>query len=220
LTVSGDVLRKRFGGIVIPHARDERFFDRRGTRDRAAARSELGLDPDEPVVVYVGTVRPHKGIRQLGTVASALDRGRLFVVGAADASLVPAPAVAISPVPYMLAMRWVAAADVVLVPQRAGSVGSAQVPAKLSDALAMGRAIVATDLPPIRAVVGEAAVLVPSDDTSLASAVISVIRDGGLRTELELRARHRFLQELSFRTVRPRMLDVAAAAYRRAADAA
>ena len=215
LTVSGEVLRQQYGGTIIPHARDEEFFGRPGVRDRAAARAALGLDRTEQVVVYVGTVRQHKGIGSLGSVARALDRGRLFVVGASDAGAVPAPAVAIPPVAYPIAMQWVAAADVVLVPQRGGAVGRAQVPAKLSDALAMGRAIVATDLPPIRAVVGDAAILVPPDDPdALRAAISALLADRALVQDLERAALRRFTEGLSFAAVRPHLLQLVEAVSR------
>jgi glycosyltransferase involved in cell wall biosynthesis len=113
-------------------------------------------------------------------------------------------------------MQWVAAADVVLVPQRDGPVGRAQVPAKLSDALAMGRAIVATDLAPIRAVIGGAALLVPPDDqAAIASAVRRVLSDPALRTALEYAARDRFQRTLSFAAIRPTALQVVKSASRR-----
>jgi glycosyltransferase involved in cell wall biosynthesis len=53
-------------------------------RDRAAARSELGLPPG-PMVLYVGNLKPEKGVLDLATaweqVARALPEARLVLVG-------------------------------------------------------------------------------------------------------------------------------------------
>ena len=75
-------------------------------------------------------------------------------------------------------MRWVCAADVIVVPQHDSRVGRAQAPAKVVDAMAMGRAIVASDLPPIAEMVGNTGVLVtPGSVLALASAIERVVGD-------------------------------------------
>jgi glycosyltransferase involved in cell wall biosynthesis len=209
LTVSGPVLQARVGGVVIPHSRDDRLFDDPVLRDRLAARLALGVPSRGRIVVYVGTVRSHKGIGQLGRVAARIRPAQLYVVGADDPGQVPSPAIAIRPVSYRTAIQWLAAADVVLVPQQPGRIGDAQVPAKLSDALAVGRAMVVTDLPPIRSVTGDAAAYVPpGDDSALPATVLQLLSDSTRRAALEVAARQRFAETVASSVVRPKLLHL------------
>ena len=80
--VSNAALAAKFGGVEVPHARDETRFDP-ARFSRTKARRRLGLRPWHRIVLFVGTPRPHKG---LGEVLAALKacrarNARLVVVG-------------------------------------------------------------------------------------------------------------------------------------------
>ena len=207
ITVANGVLQARYGGSVIPHARDERIFDS-SLRDRGASRQALGLSDDDSIVAYVGTFRAHKGVRDLRLAARRLPpRVKLALVGGTQVegsdNEILAP-----PGPYLSTMRWVSAADIVVVPQRSSRVGRAQSPAKLVDALAMGRAIVATKLAPVQEIVGDAAVLVEPDSIEgLVRGLTGLIERPDIRMELEASSRRRFLEGFSFDVTRPGLLS-------------
>jgi hypothetical protein len=210
VTVANGVLQSRYGGSVIPHARDERIFDET-FRDRASSREALGLSGEDCIVAYVGTFRAHKGISDLRLAARRWPPGvKLALVGGADGGGAYNE-ILVAPGPYISTMRWVSAADIIVVPQRRSRVGRAQSPAKLIDALAMGRAIVATRMPPVVEAVGAGAVLVEPESTNgLGRAVMSLVERTDLRLELEAAGRTRFLERFSFEVVRPglqRLLD-------------
>ena len=122
ITVANGVLQARYGGSVIPHARDETIFDA-NLRDRAASRHALGLSDDDCIVAYVGTFRAHKGVQDLRLAAKRLPpRVKLALVGGtlvegSDNEILAPPG------PYLSTMRWVSAADIVVVPQRRSRVG-------------------------------------------------------------------------------------------------
>jgi glycosyltransferase involved in cell wall biosynthesis len=61
VTVSNQVLGDRYGGTVIPHARDERLFDP-ARYDRDRVRASFGFEPDEHIILFGGTPRRHKGV--------------------------------------------------------------------------------------------------------------------------------------------------------------
>lgn len=207
ITVSNGVLQGRYGGSVIPHARDERLFDA-SLRDRATSRQALGLSEDDCIVAYVGTFRAHKGVQDLRLAARRLPPSvKLALVGGAQVggsdNEILAP-----PGPYLSTMRWVSAADIVVVPQRLSRVGRAQSPAKLVDALAMGRAIVATKLAPVQEMAGDAAVLVEPDSIEdLVRGLAGLIERPDIRTELEASSRRRFSERFSFEVIRPRLMS-------------
>ena len=70
ITVCNEVLKSRFGGTVLRHARDERIFIP-SERTRADVRHSLGIRDNEKVIFFLGTPRDHKG---LARVADAIVR--------------------------------------------------------------------------------------------------------------------------------------------------
>ena len=169
----------------------------------------LSINSSDRLVAFVGTVRSHKGIDLLRrAVTLAGPNVRLAVVGGATKDI-GGNEIQVGQVDYLTALRWVAAADVIAVPQPTSRVARSQSPAKLGDALAMGRAIVSTDVGPIREIVGEAALVVaPNSVAALADGIRTVLADSVMRIRLEDAARARFDATLSFSVVRPDLLDV------------
>jgi glycosyltransferase involved in cell wall biosynthesis len=213
VSVSNLALQAAYGGTIIPHARDERFFDGPLVRDRPAARAALGIGTSAQLIVFVGTIRPHKGVDVLVESAQSIPGATIVIVGAERRPRAPANVLAVPPTDYRTAMRWLAASDIVVVPQRDGPIGRRQAPAKIIDAMAMGRAVVASDLAPIREMLGETGVLVTAGSaTILAEELGALMLDHGRRQELERIARSRFLERYSFGSVRPRFVDLVGAA--------
>lgn len=212
ITVSNNTLRDRDDAFVIPHARDARLFPGSGEDSRRVARQVLGIDRNKRLVAFVGTARAHKGVDVLVRAASLLPPALVVIVGADRSPAVPSNVRLVPPVSYAEGIMWLTAADVVVVPQRDGAIGRRQAPAKVVDAMAAGRAIVASDLPPIREMVGDAAILVaPGSEEALAAGINGLLVDDERRHALEDMARHRFAERFSLDAVRP-TLDRALAA--------
>lgn len=68
---------------VVPHGSYEDFYG--PTKDRAQARAELGLPPDARVLVFLGNIRPYKGVNELVERFRRIhgDRLRLVIAGRA-----------------------------------------------------------------------------------------------------------------------------------------
>ncbi|HTE51910.1 MAG TPA: glycosyltransferase [Kofleriaceae bacterium] len=131
--------------------------DRFAPGDRRAARAALGIDPGRPVLLYVGHLKESKGVVDLGHAYAALvaerasaDRpdAELVVVGDGDARGAMEAAAAGAPglrlvgaVPHDQVPRWMAAADVVVLPS-----WNEGTPNVVIEALASGRRVVATDV--------------------------------------------------------------------------
>ena len=207
LTVASRFLADRFGGILVPHVRDteawapERF-------DRAAARARLGVG-NARVVMFLGTPRGHKGVKDLVEATAELDGARLVLVGANPDSAAARRWAArghvkvVAEIPFDEVPRYLVAADVIAVPQRATTDTVGQVPAKLFDAMALGRPIVSTAVSMIPEILEGCGVLVrPGDTTALRVALGRLLDDPASAAELGRRARQRCTERYSFATAR------------------
>ncbi|WP_275002736.1 glycosyltransferase family 4 protein [Promicromonospora iranensis] len=168
-----------------------------------AARATLGL----PAGFAVGTVSSlvdYEGLETVvRTVATLRARGHdvtgLLVgdgvsrpalarlareLGVADHVLLPGR------VPPDVALTWLAALDVVLVPRRDHQVTRLVTPLKPVEAMAVGRPVVASALPALVEAVGGAGLHVDADDMEgWADTVGSLLNDAGWRAELVERGR-------------------------------
>src|SRR5207245_2721100 len=207
LTVASRFLADRFGGILVPHVRDteawapERF-------DRAAARARLGVG-DARVVMFLGTPRGHKGVEDLVEATAGLDGACLVLVGADPASAAARRWAArehvkvIGEIPFDDVPRYLVAADVVAVPQRATTDTVGQVPAKLFDAMALGRPIVSTSVSMIPEILEGCGIVVePGDVLALAGAIKHLLDNADEAATLGRRARERCEARYSFRVAR------------------
>jgi glycosyltransferase involved in cell wall biosynthesis len=205
ISVTSRYLERRFGGTLIPHARPEQL---RATRAPAA----------HPLVMFVGTPRPHKGlddlIRAFASVRTpgaelriigARPEGALAALAASDRRVCIEPSIDMAALPDRLSEAWL-----VVIPQRDEAASRAQLPAKLIDAMALGKAIVSTDVGDMPRWLSDGcgALVPPSDPPRLAAAIELLLADAGRRERLGANARARFLELASDRAVRPRLLGL------------
>lgn len=212
VTVASRFLQERFGGTLIPHVRDTDAW-RPGITDGGDIRARLGA-ADKRLVMFLGTPREHKGVDDLVHAVAGLARGdvALALVGTDPEGATARrlrerlPALRVAPaIPFAEVPRYLAAADIVAIPQRDGPDTRGQVPAKLFDAMALGRPIVAARVGMIPEVLGEGecGVLVhPGDIAGLGVALERLIDDPRHAHGLGLRARARCVERYSFASAR------------------
>ncbi len=200
VTVASRALQARYGGTWLPHVRERRGYAELATAGRAEARARLGL-ANAFVVGFVGTVRPHKGLMTAAAaVGSMPEPARLMVAGdipdaedaerlrvASKGRLVLAGGFALEALPSTLG-----ACDVVVVPQDKGGPAVFQSPAKLLDAMAAGRPIVASDVGDAREILDDAGLLVPPEDPAALGAALDRLRDPETAAELGRSAARRY----------------------------
>jgi glycosyltransferase involved in cell wall biosynthesis len=208
ITVASRDLERRFGGTLIPHVRDTDAWDPKRF-DRAASRAALGVDAAR-LVMFLGTPRGHKGVDDLVEATRGLgDDVVLGIVGAGRLSAATerwrrCPWVRVlGQIPFDDVPRYLVAADVVAVPQRATTDTVAQVPAKLFDAMALARPIVSTAVSMIPEVLDGCGVVVPPGDVgALRSAIRTLLHDRAAAEALGTRARARCQARYSFTAAR------------------
>jgi glycosyltransferase involved in cell wall biosynthesis len=188
--------------LVSPDAHDPAALERAPSKEEA--RRSLGLDPGRPTVVYTGHLFAWKGVDTLVEAARTLPETAFVLVGGLPVDIGRMRAVVSSLGLRNVEVRghrppteipaYLAAADVVAVPNSGREAISARhtSPLKLFEAMAAGKAVVASDLPSLREVLthGVNAWLVdPDDPDALAKGIARLAGDPALAASLASRAR-------------------------------
>lgn len=168
---------------VIPNAVDDSFLAEAEGGERV--RRKLGVDPGDLLVGVVTTLNRYEGIDVLIDAVAELRRDRvptrLLVVGDgperlalaehADRQGLNGSAIFTGRVPFDTVRAYHAAIDVFCVPRRDTPVTRLVTPLKPLEAMATGRPVVASDLPPLREIVQPertGSLVAPEDPDALA----------------------------------------------------
>ena len=213
-TVSNVALEERYGGMIVPHARDEQRFDP-ARYDRDAVRRELGIAPYDHLLLFGGTPRAHKGVIEVLEALERLDDDRyklaLFGIGelAKLGSRVRHLERWVVPLPYRSFDELapiVGAADLSCVLQDpTHPVARYQMPAKIVDALAMGVPCLVTATPPVQPLVDAGVVHVHDPAEPLHERIASIFADPDDARDRATKGRALFLSELSCEAVSERV---------------
>jgi glycosyltransferase involved in cell wall biosynthesis len=219
ITTVSTQLQQRFGGTIVPHGRDTAWLDP-DRQDGAPLRRELGLERAR-VIVFLGTPRPHKGLEDLigalgllqqpdikllivGAGSDPSYERRLVELGGEQVRLVPQ-------IPILDVPRYLSVADLVVIPQRRAEQAHGQIPAKLFDAMAMARPIIATTMSDLPAILDGCGLLVePEDGRALADRIDWVFTHQAEAREMGRRARTKCIAEYSLDVMAERLAPVVA----------
>ena len=185
LTVDTTFLQQRFGGVYLPNGKDTDLFDPQAY-NAIASRQRYGLAPYR-VLMFPGAPRPHKGLEDLLVALDQLNQPdlRLVIVGGNPYDdyddrlmqqwgrwIIKLPKFAVNEMPAVLA-----AAHVVVVPQRDTAIARAQFPLKLTDGMAMAKPVLSTRVGDIPMIVGDTGYLVDANAPDQLAAQIQWIFD-------------------------------------------
>jgi glycosyltransferase involved in cell wall biosynthesis len=135
--VSNPILQSRYGGPVIPHVRPDMGYGAEHTSDR-------------PTVAFVGSNRGHKGLDLLRTAIARL-QVEGFTLTVTD--IAPPDAEPwenwVGTTSLEQGLSIVANADIVVIPSLDVPFAHGQLPAKLIDAMMLGRAIAVSEIEPM-----------------------------------------------------------------------
>jgi glycosyltransferase involved in cell wall biosynthesis len=218
ITTVSTQLQQLFGrGIIVPHGKDTDYFDP-SKFSRNELRKELVIE-NFKTIMFLGTVRPYKGLDDIVRALNMLDRNdiRLVVIGAgADPKydhmlleLGREKVILKKAIPFNDIPKYLQASDLVVLPQKKTKQCYGQIPAKIFDAMAMAKPIISTkvsDLPQI--LDGCGIVVEPSDIEALAEKISWVFSNTLEAEEMGQRARKKCIEEYSWDVMEKKLVEI------------
>ncbi|MFN6569658.1 glycosyltransferase family 4 protein [Dendronalium sp. ChiSLP03b] len=206
VTVHTSFLQQRFGGISVPNGKDTCLFDP-ARYNPEESRSRYGLS-EYRVLMFPGAPRPYKGLED---VLIALDK-----INQPDLKLVIVGGSPYDNYDEQLQQQWgrwiiklpnypsdvmpdvVAAAHIIVVPQRDTPETRAQFPLKLTDGMAMAKPVLSTRVGDIPEILGDTGYLVePACPEQIAEQIQLIFQNLDLANVRGIKARQRCIEKYS-----------------------
>ena len=184
VSVSNRFLQKKYGGTLLPHCRDTDVLNPLKF-NAGDVKEKMGF-VGKKILMFLGTPRPHKGIDDLLQAFKKVDNSdlNLVIIGVENKQeflkgideSVKNRVTIIPKIPFNKLSEYLSVADIICIPQRRTSDSVGQIPARLFDAMAMAKPIIATKVSDIPEVLGDCGYLVdPSNPSQLANAIQYVL---------------------------------------------
>tara|TARA_B100001248_G_scaffold238264_1_gene202752 strand:- start:1680 stop:2867 length:1188 start_codon:yes stop_codon:yes gene_type:complete len=217
--VVSSFLKKKFGGTIIRHGPDTNIFDP-NKYNRGQNRIKFKLEEKVKYILFSGYPREHKGINELIKAVKNLNRPdlKLLIVGGdRDKTflnkLLNENSKFVShheAIPHKDMPQLLSAIDIIVIPQRKTLFSNAQVPAKVFEAMAMCKPIIATDVSDLSKILkGCGIVIKPSPDTKILEENISLIlNDYKLNENIGNLARKKCVFEYSWEAMERKLFPI------------
>ena len=206
VTVHTKFLQQRFGGTFVPNGKDTSLFDP-ARYDAESSRNRYGLS-EYRILMFPGAPRPYKGLED---VLIALDK-----INQPDLRLVIVGGSPYDDYDQQLQQKWgrwiiklpkypadvmpdlVAAAHIVVVPQRDTPETRAQFPLKLTDGMAMAKPVLSTRVGDIPKILGDTGYLVePACPEQIAEQIQLIFQNLESANQQGIKARKRCVEHYS-----------------------
>ena len=150
---------------LLPNAADT---TRVYPRDRESMRYKFGLPAERPIVVFVGHFQNDKGPQRVMDAISHLPEVGAVFLGSGSQTPDGSQVLFAGKVPHAEIPEWLSAADLFILPTLVEASSNA-----IGEAMACGLPIVSSDIPSVRAMVGDAAATLvdPTDEAVLGRAI-------------------------------------------------
>ena len=222
ITVSNPALQRRYGGKVIRHAREGILFQN-SEAHRAKARQKYGISAEKKVVLFLGTPRKHKGILITAQAIAKLKRSDVVYVVVGDfpekekelksqlEALDGCTTVFLGNRPFSTISQVLALADCCcFLLDPSSEVARFQIPAKLSDSLAMGIPTICSQSEAIEDLEHRDCILLTDYSVdSLRETLRRLFEDKYLSESLSRNAKASFREEFSAQAVEEHLKKVA-----------
>ncbi len=219
VTVDTEFLKQRFGGVYLPNGKDTEMFDP-AKYNPELSRERYGLSGYR-ILMFPGAPRPHKGVEDVLMALEQLNEPdlKLAIVGGSPYDdyddrlmqqwgdwIVKLPKFPVETMPEVLA-----AAHVVVVPQRDTLTAVAQFPLKLTDGMAMAKPVLSTRVGDIPAILGGTGYLVePSSPAQISQKIQWIFQNLKTANLQGMKARERCVKKYSIQAMAPIFSDIIA----------
>lgn len=219
VTVHTQFLQERFGGVSIPNGKDIALFNP-DHYDAQHLKQKYGLSHYR-VLMFPGASRPYKGLEDVLMALAQLNQPdlRLVIVGGSpyddyDQHLLQHWGqwiIKLPKLPHTQMPEAIAAADVIVVPQKDTPAAQAQFPLKLTDGMAMAKPVLATRVGDIPRILDDTGYLVdPSAPEQLAEQISWIFAHPEMAAQQGARARKRCMRQFSIETMATNLAPVIA----------
>lgn len=222
ITVSNTFLKNKFGGTIVCHARDTKTFDP-SQFDKSILRDKYNIKINDKVVMFFGTPRLHKGIEDLIEAISLIEDQDIFlaVVGIDYRDKYCNKLVEVAKKklndrfkafglqPFEKVPEFLAVADIVAIPQKRSISTVGQVPAKIFDAMAMAKPIIATnvsDMPEI--LEGCGWIVEPENPNQIAEIIQYILEHPSEAGKMGFKARQKCIEKYSWNAIEKILVEV------------
>ncbi|PMB19013.1 glycosyl transferase group 1 [Fischerella thermalis CCMEE 5318] len=219
VTVHNQFLQQRFGGTFVPNGKDTSLFDP-SRYDSNASRNRYGLSGYK-ILMFPGAPRPYKGLEDILMALEKINQPdlKLVIVGGSpyddydrqlqqqwERWIVKLPKFSADVIPDVIA-----AADIVVVPQRDTPETRAQFPLKLTDGMAMAKPVLSTKVGDIPDILGGTGYLAaPGSPEEIAEQIQLIFQDLDAANERGKRARQRCIEKYSLEAMASSLKSVIA----------
>jgi glycosyltransferase involved in cell wall biosynthesis len=206
ITIHTKFLQDKFGGTYVPNGKDTELFNP-DLYDAKASRVHYGLSGYR-ILMFPGAPRPYKGVEDVLMALEMINEPdlKLVIVGGSpydnyDAQLSEKWGnwmIKLPKLPPTEMPKIVAAAHVIVVPQRNTPAALAQFPLKLTDGMAMAKPILATRVGDIPEILGDNGYLVdPESPQQIAEKIQLIFQDLEGTNHRAMKARKRCVEKYS-----------------------
>ncbi len=230
VTTVSRFLQKHSGGIIVPHGKDTEMFDPQKF-NREKYRKQFGLE-GKRVIMFLGTPRPQKGLDELikAVKQSKTKNILLAIVGINpkanpdekrfQANLIKSGGDKVrgfDMCPFEELPKYLISADLVVLPQRGGKgmslkekmITKAQIPAKIFDAMALERPVIATDTADLPEILADCGYIVKAgDENALVKKIDYAFSHYNETKELGKKARQKCIQEYSWDAMEKTLVSI------------
>ena len=169
--------------------------------------------------MFLGTARPHKGLDDIVQALNKLNRHdiQLMVIGAGADPIYENMLNKISKnkiimkeaVPFNDIPQYLHAADLVVLPQKKTSQSYGQIPAKLFDAMAMAKPIIASNVSDMALILENCGIIVePGDISTLAEKITWVFSNPKEAEKIGIRARTKCIEKYSWDVMEKKLVEI------------
>ena len=221
ITVSNNFLKDKFSGIVVWHGRDTNAFDP-AKFDKHLLREKFQIERTKKIVMFFGTPRAHKGIEDImKAIDSIKNQDVVLVIVGIDRDYYSQNLVKLGKEmlgdrfrvfglqPFEKVPEFLAMADIVVIPQKRNFATIGQVPAKVFDAMAMAKPIIATNISDLPEILdGCGWIIEPENTEQLAETLQYVLNNPDEAEEIGWKARQKCIENYSWDAMEKVLVEV------------